>query len=340
MIMKPGDKVLERTPSLEQRVEGGFGKRAKQALQKGTAITLLSAIAPLACATRMVMSDYEASKAEDQATQSEESYLQHIRNHDPEDGFYIQAGSFSEFSNYEKVMHALRAAGSQVTTDTVTTEVDGEPTEFFRVLVPPKEMKEDLENIASVQDEFKLQKPKSLFYHNGKASGWNDPIGGYDYKFWEANSMIVPHADIIDEAAKEFNVSPYLLACIIQAESGFDENICSPAGACGLGQTMPITAKDVEIEDLTTPTNQARATAKYARKLLDRFDNDLPLALAAYNAGPTAAKNGNYNNYTETVNYIGRVLGLYESTETLSGFDHDHLKTVFNKIIDNQKDAA
>jgi soluble lytic murein transglycosylase-like protein len=118
---------------------------------------------------------------------------------------------------------------------------------------------------------------------------------------------------IIDEAARTLNLDPALLNAVITAESGYNPQARSPKGAMGLMQLMPDTASRYGVTDPYDPAQNIWAGARYLRDLLTRFDNNLPLVLAAYNAGENAvAKNGNaIPPYPETRNYVPRVMSFY-----------------------------
>ncbi len=90
---------------------------------------------------------------------------------------------------------------------------------------------------------------------------------------------------IILKAANRFHVDPALVKAIIMAESGYDPKATSKMGAKGLMQLMPATAEELGVEDLFNPKHNINAGVGYFKKLLNRFDGDIKLALAAYNAG-------------------------------------------------------
>jgi hypothetical protein len=114
----------------------------------------------------------------------------------------------------------------------------------------------------------------------------------------------------LTRAATRWNVSPGLLAAQLMAESGFDPFVVSPAGARGIAQFMPATAAAYGLRDPFDPVASIQAQARLMRDLLDRF-GQVPLALAAYNAGPAAvAACGCVPPYPETQAYVTRVLGL------------------------------
>jgi len=116
-------------------------------------------------------------------------------------------------------------------------------------------------------------------------------------------------ADSIKSAAKRYNLPEKLIASVIQAESNFQVDAVSPAGAQGLMQLMPATAKELGVNDPFDVRQNIDGGAGYLRQMLDRFGGDVKLALAAYNAGPGTVEKYNGNvPYRETQNYIERVL--------------------------------
>lgn len=124
-------------------------------------------------------------------------------------------------------------------------------------------------------------------------------------------SEVMPFAAAIERAARNADISPRLLAAVVYAESGFDPNAVSEAGACGLTQLMPGAAADHEVTDLFDPDENLRGGAEYLRRQLDRFAA-VDLALAAYNAGPEAVvKARGVPPYRQTRAYVSRVLGLF-----------------------------
>ena len=117
-------------------------------------------------------------------------------------------------------------------------------------------------------------------------------------------------APMIRSAASRWSVSAALLAAQIEAESGFNPTAVSPAGARGIAQFMPATARAYGLRDPFDPAQSINAQARLMRDLLRRFAS-VPLALAAYNAGPGAvAACGCVPSFTETRAYVARILGL------------------------------
>jgi len=115
--------------------------------------------------------------------------------------------------------------------------------------------------------------------------------------------------ELIQEHAQVNGVRPELVRAVVQVESGFNPSARSSKGAMGLMQLMPRTAREFGVRNPFNPTENVRAGVAYLRQLLDRYDNDERLALAAYNAGPNAVSR--YGEkvppYRETVDYVSRV---------------------------------
>ena len=122
----------------------------------------------------------------------------------------------------------------------------------------------------------------------------------------------------IEAAARAHQIDPALIHAVISAESGYNPFARSPAGAAGLMQLMPATAKRYGANNRMDPTQNIDAGARYLRALMTLFNNDLKLALAAYNAGENAViRAGNrIPPYPETMNYVPRVLKYYKQYRT------------------------
>ena len=116
----------------------------------------------------------------------------------------------------------------------------------------------------------------------------------------------------IIEASQFYGLDPKLVQAVIQVESNFDPTAVSPKGAQGLMQLMPQTARDMQVADPFQPRDNIIGGTRYLKFLLDIFNNDLTLALAAYNAGPE--KVNLYRGippYNETKNYVQKVIQTY-----------------------------
>ena len=118
-----------------------------------------------------------------------------------------------------------------------------------------------------------------------------------------------PHADIVRAASARHGLDPDFIHSIIAAESAGNPRAVSPKGAAGLMQLMPATARALGTTDVFDPAMNVEGGTAYIRQLLDRYDNDVIKALAAYNAGP--AKVDAYHGippYRETNAYVTRVI--------------------------------
>jgi soluble lytic murein transglycosylase-like protein len=117
----------------------------------------------------------------------------------------------------------------------------------------------------------------------------------------------------VAHAAEQTGVPAGLLHAVVQAESNYDPLAVSPKGAVGLMQLMPDTARQYGVADARDPAANLLGGARYLRDLLEQFNDDLSIALAAYNAGPAAVlrNGGAIPPYRETRQYVPKVLKLY-----------------------------
>lgn len=164
---------------------------------------------------------------------------------------------------------------------------------------------------------------------------WEAPMFGTSPETTEAMATIpsdpdeslldkrVPFHGIIVQVADRYEVDPHLIRAMILAESGYNPRAKSKKGARGLMQLMPSTAKALGVRDIYDPEENIDGGVRYFKSLLDRFDGDVQLALAAYNAGSRHVRN--YEGippFGATRRYIKKVLKFHEKfkMEKINGF--------------------
>ena len=128
-----------------------------------------------------------------------------------------------------------------------------------------------------------------------------------------------PLIGIIRAAAQRHNVPHELVSAVIRVESGFNVRAVSPKGARGLMQLMPQTANILGVRDSFDPSDNIDGGVRHLRGLLDQYGNNLPLVLAAYNAGEGAVKrHGGVPPYAETQAYVEKIMSILGGTQTVA----------------------
>ncbi|MFH1139073.1 MAG: lytic transglycosylase domain-containing protein [Pseudomonadota bacterium] len=117
---------------------------------------------------------------------------------------------------------------------------------------------------------------------------------------------------IVERAAQENELDPELIRAVIKTESAFDHQALSGAGAMGLMQLMPGTARDLGVDDPFDPAQNVSGGSRYLRQMLDRYSGDLTKALAAYNWGPGALDRSTGTWPDETQRYVELVTKRYQ----------------------------
>jgi hypothetical protein len=129
----------------------------------------------------------------------------------------------------------------------------------------------------------------------------------------------------IEQAAARHNVDPNLVRAVVKVESNFNPNAVSRKGAMGLMQLMPSTARQLKVRNPFDPEQNVDAGVRHLKQLLESYDGDIKLTLAAYNAGAGAvARSSGVPHYAETQNYVRRITNLYYGVSDFnSGASHD-----------------
>ena len=129
-----------------------------------------------------------------------------------------------------------------------------------------------------------------------------------------------PYAEMVLAAAAANQLPAALLSAVIQHESNFDPKAKSPKGAGGLMQLMPDTAREMGVTDVYDPQSNIQGGAKYLKRMMTLFGNDIALAVAAYNAGPQAvlSRGGVIPPFAETQRYVPSVLRQYRRLQGLA----------------------
>ncbi len=139
---------------------------------------------------------------------------------------------------------------------------------------------------------------------------------------------------LVRRAARRFDVEPELIHAVIRQESGYDPFAVSHKGAKGLMQLMPATAKRFGVKDVFDPAENVHGGVKYLRQLLDRYDGDRRLALAAYNAGEGAVDRfGGVPPYQETQDYVERIVGPSDSGIAADAEAIDPAEPVARRVV-------
>ena len=136
-----------------------------------------------------------------------------------------------------------------------------------------------------------------------------------------SNYSTNPYLPLIRQLSGRYQIDDRLVQAIVQVESSYDPFAISPKGCKGLMQLHPDTARRFGVHEIFHPEDNLEGGIKYLRFLMDHFEGDLPLVLAAYNAGENAVmRHGGIPPYEETINYVDKVGSLYDfyARQTLS----------------------
>lgn len=178
---------------------------------------------------------------------------------------------------------------------------------------PPIEVERFVAKIAAASEDITTaQKPTATILT--EMSLLNYPEGIQTFEFEHASIQLKSRQNgvdsIIHHAAQIYGLDPNLIAAVINAESNFDKYAVSHAGAQGLMQLMPATAAELGVRDPFDPEQNIMGASRYLKSLVDRYDGDLTLALAAYNWGMGNLERHPDRLPAETSNYIAKVLAM------------------------------
>jgi len=139
-----------------------------------------------------------------------------------------------------------------------------------------------------------------------------------------ATAIVFPkdYSRYIQKAASRYELEPELIKAVIKTESNGNHRAVSRKGAKGLMQLMPATARDMNVSNPFDPEENIEGGTRYLKYLLERFNGNMTLALAAYNSGPgTVEKYGNVPPIEETRQYVKRVFNLYNGRKSYTFAD-------------------
>jgi soluble lytic murein transglycosylase-like protein len=142
------------------------------------------------------------------------------------------------------------------------------------------------------------------------------------------------YRNLIEEACARYGMDPDVISALIQAESAFDARAVSRKGALGLMQLMPETAEQMGVYNLLDPAANIDAGVRYLKALLRKFDGDLTLALAAYNAGPgVVLKYGAVPPIEETQRYIEKIFSIYRGSRLLKVSEPEEVSREVYRVV-------
>lgn len=149
----------------------------------------------------------------------------------------------------------------------------------------------------------------------------NTAAAGMPQVFMPTEETIRRYTPLIESVSRTHGVEVALVHAVISAESGYNPGAVSRAGARGIMQLMPDTAKRFGVQNIMDPAENIQGGVRYLRELLTMFNGNMELAVAAYNAGENAVIRAGHRipPYAETVHYVPKVLGFYRKFQLRKG---------------------
>jgi soluble lytic murein transglycosylase-like protein len=143
------------------------------------------------------------------------------------------------------------------------------------------------------------------------------------------------YSEIIHEKCRQYDVDPSLVKAMIKTESDYNPDAVSPKGAMGLMQLMPVTAREMGVYNPYNAEQNIEGGIKYIKYLLEKFNGNLTLALAAYNSGPTTVeKFGSVPPITETRQYVKKILTIYNKKDsTYTGIKTSKTEPIYKIVL-------
>ena len=227
--------------------------------------------------------------------------------------FSPQIQSYINSSSHASALNRMNEINRYIDTiypNSENKEIQPQKSAFEEVLIESKE--EDLSKKPS--GIFSLDLPPNVNFK--KVSYKPQPFGSLtNVSSAKATKSYISREAImnyIKDASDKYGVEEKLISALIKQESGFNPSAVSKAGAKGLMQLMPATARSLGVEDSLDPKQNIDGGVRYLKQMLDKYNGNKILALAAYNAGPGAVdKYSGVPPYKETQNYVRNILANY-----------------------------
>ena len=250
-----------------------------------------------------------------------------IRYHSMKEQYIVSTHKSSGYSkallsvqNPDNELYSLLFPNNVAASSTMATPVGTAAIATMDAVNIQKQIESAMQNVGAIKDYLHTEQSVSLSTYGKFPSDIIEiippsPPGDNRTLFHIKTADVNQYDQIIARVSRKYNVEAALIKAIIKAESNFDHLAVSPRGAQGLMQIMPQTVQSLQIEDSFHPGNNIVAGTQYLRYLLKLFDNDISLALAAYNAGESAVIKHNHQipPYRETQAYVQRVLDHLDS---------------------------